>query len=113
MAARMFCALLSPFSIHLFLFFPETSPLARRFPWLEYVIYLPALLLLPEMARRTIDLRGGTMLGADMFIISAAFRARLYFVIAWVVALVLLAIFNYRRAGSLARRKMRIVLAGV
>src|SRR5262245_37146254 len=112
-AARMFCALCSLFFIHLFLFFPETSPLARRFPWLEYVIYLPALLLLPEMARRTIDLRGGTMLAADMFSTSAAFKARLYFVFAYCVALILLAIFNYRQAGSLARRKMRIVLGGV
>jgi hypothetical protein len=112
-AARMFCALLFPFSIHLFLFFPETSPLARRFPWLEYVIYLPALLLLPEMARRTIDLCGGTMIAADMLTISAAFRTRIYFGITCVVALVLLAIFNYRQAGSLARSKMRIVLGGV
>ncbi len=111
-AARMFCALLGSYSLHLFLFFPETSPLVRRFPWLEYVIYLPALLLLPEMARRTIELRAGTLLAADLFSTSAAFRVRLYLVIAYGVALILLALYNYRQAGSLARRKMRIVLGG-
>ncbi len=112
-AARMFCALLGSYSLHLFLFFPETSPLVRRFPWLEYVIYLPALLLLPEMARRTIELRGGTLLPADMFSTSAAFRARVYLAIAYGVALILLALYNYRATGALARRKMRIVLGAV
>ena len=112
-AARMFCALLGSFSLHLFLFFPETSPLVRRFPWLEYVIYLPALLLLPEMARRTMGLREGTLLGADAFSTSASFRARVYLVIVYGVALILLAIYNYRQTGSLARRKMRIALGGV
>ncbi len=112
-AARMFCALLGCFSLHLFLFFPETSPLARRFPWLEYVIYLPALLFLPEMARRTIELHGGTLLAADMFSTSAAFRTRVYLAIAYGAALILLAIYNYRQTGPLARRKMRIALGGL
>ncbi len=109
-AARMFCALLGCFSLHLFLFFPETSPLVRRFPWLEYVIYLPALLILPVMVRRTIDLRDGTLLGADLLATSATFRAVIYLAIAYGVALILLAIYNYRQTGSLARRKMRLVL---
>lgn len=109
-AARMFCALLGCFSLHLFLFFPETSPLVRRFPWLEYVIYLPALLILPVMARRAIDLRGGTLLSADLLATSATFRAVIYLTIVYGVALILLAIYNYRQTGSLARRKMRIVL---
>ncbi len=112
-AARVFCALLGCFSLHLFLFFPETSPLVRRFSWLEYVIYLPTLLLLPEMARRTIDLRGGTLLAADMFSTSAAFRAKVNVGIAYGVALIVLAVYNYSQTGLLARRKMRIVLGAV
>lgn len=108
--ARMFCALLGCFSLHLFLFFPETSPLVRRFPWLEYVIYLPALLILPVIARRTIDLRGGTLLSADLLATSATFRAVIYLAIAYGAAPILLAIYNYRQTGSLARRKMRVVL---
>ncbi len=112
-AARMFCALLGCFSLHLFLFFPETSPLARRFPWLEYAIYLPALLILPVMARRTIDLRGGTMLGADLLATSATFRVIIYLAIAYGAALILLALYNYRQSGALARRKMHIVLGSI
>src|SRR6266446_111708 len=65
-AARAIGSLTQVFGFHFFLFFPETSPLVRRFRWLEYVIYLPALLVIPVMARRTIGLSEGPLLILDV-----------------------------------------------
>jgi eukaryotic-like serine/threonine-protein kinase len=109
-AARAVCSLNSIFILHLFLFFPETSPLVRRFPRLEYLIYLPALLSVPVMARRTFGLRNGMLHTLDASAISPSYKITQLVSLAFLVATALVCIFNYRHAGLLSRRKMRVIL---
>src|SRR5439155_6372366 len=108
--ARAFCSLSSIFIFHLFLFFPETSSLVRRFPRLEYLIYLPALLSVPVMARRTFGLRNGMLHTLDASAISPSYKMMQLVSLAFLVATALVCIFNYRHAGLLSRRKMRVIL---
>ena len=109
----------APIFLHFFLIFPEgerpLSPLLRRWPRLEWYIYLPNLLFfLPVSAIITVIMMLSTpaqraALGQRLSPLA------LFGVIQSVVYISLgLAslVINYRQADEMARRRMRIVLAG-
>ena len=87
--------------LHFFLVFPERSPLLRRFPRLEYYVYLP--LLFGAVSSLLSKRWSPVGVVGDI----AVFLLPLY-VAGALVSLIL----NYRRANPLSRRKLRVVLAG-
>lgn len=101
-----------PLFFHFFLIFPEPSPVARRLPRLArniyapyFLIVLPALLIvrfLPGERSGAAWQRAG--LAAFVFIVIYCFAC----IIGGLVSLVM----NYRSAGRLSRRKLRVVLTG-
>ena len=107
--------LLAPsFLLHLFLVFPEPSPVLKRRPRLERYLYLPTLLLvIPPVFYMLI-------LWAVAPEESLAFRLRhpwagltSAIILPGTILLGLLALVqSYRRAGQVSKRKLRIVLVG-
>ena len=108
-------ALLSmPLMLHFFLIFPERSTLLRRFPQLEYLLYLPfGLGVAPFVLLRafrwaaTPERFWETAQDFPLLALSSISLMNLYII----SALTVLAV-NYRRASQPARRKIRIVVAG-
>ena len=106
-----------PLFLHLFLVFPERSPLLRRFPRAEAWLYLPAALtLLPGHAVQLILLYAhppgaaeGSLRRVSALLASAGNVLITLYLLGAVVSLV----FSYRRASLPARRKLRVVLAGI
>src|SRR5262249_43230972 len=105
---------LCPVFVHFFLTFPEPSPLLRRFPRLEYYVYLPfALTELPFYV-------GAILVGALSPDSLPAFESRFAFlgriggflVVTYIAGGLLSLLANYRQASRPARRKMRVVVAG-
>src|SRR5215510_3649798 len=99
-----------PLFLHFFLLFPERGPWARRFPRLEFWIYLPFLLLiLPVMI---IDRLGaGELLPKipGMWLIGPQLnRLCAGYLISGLVALIL----NYRAADANNKRRTRVAVAG-
>ena len=92
--------------LHLFLVFPEPSPLLRRFPRLEWLIYV--LYSVPLVGRNLVAATGAGLVMFPLLDTLALLFANLYFVAA-LVSLVA----GYRRAGVVARRKLRVVVAGM
>jgi sigma-B regulation protein RsbU (phosphoserine phosphatase) len=108
--ARYFHIFFFPLFLHFFLLFPERGPWARRFPRLEFWIYLPFLLLiLPVM---TIDRLGaGELLPKipGMWLIGPQLnRLCAGYLISGLVALIL----NYRAADANNKRRTRVAVAG-
>lgn len=106
------------FVLHLFLIFPEPIAIMRRRPWLAYLIYLPVVVrTLLGLSYDALSLSGG----ADNRLLPRLQYAALwnvaspFFIIIFptyfVSALVMLAL-QYRRAGEVSRRKLRIILIG-
>jgi len=103
-----------PVFFHFFQIFPEHSPLLRRFPRLEFYLYLPYLILfLPYFA-------AGSILLAIAPEQVLAFRQKFGFLNSAGVAVfslyvaggLLSLLINYRQASRASRRKMRVVVAG-
>ncbi|MBA2339099.1 MAG: SpoIIE family protein phosphatase, partial [Pyrinomonadaceae bacterium] len=103
-----------PVFFHFFLIFPEPSPSLRRFPRLPLYAYLAFLvLIIPYDAivtalhsfapQRAQALRSITYAHGIIFSLLA-----LLTIVGGLLALIL----NYRQAGNIARRKMRIVVVG-
>jgi hypothetical protein len=102
------------FLLHLFLIFPEPSPVLKRWPRLERYLYLPLLLLLlPPLTYML-------FLWAVAPEESIAFKLRhpwigvmSAIILPGTILLGLLALVqSYRRAGQVSKRKLRIVLVG-
>jgi hypothetical protein len=105
------------FVLHLFLIFPEPVAALRR-PWLIYSIYLPAVLMsLRGLASDVLTLLNGVdnrLLPHLQYPTIWNPRAPLILVLFFIYlvgALVVLTL-QYRRAGELSRRKLRIILVG-
>ena len=104
----------APIFLHFFLVFPQPSPLLRRYPRLEFYLYLPFLLLgapllAVELFARAIrpdySFRGYETLGSLARFVGVIF---LLYLLGGLVSLVI----NYLKADQLARRKLRVVLVG-
>lgn len=103
-----------PVFFHFFLIFPEPSPLLRRFPKLEYQLYIPHLLtIFPFLAV-------GNIVAAFAPASAARFRDKAIFlgVASFVMGVLYIAggflslLVNYRLAGRPSRLKLRVVVAG-
>lgn len=101
------------FMLHLFLVFPEPSPILKRWPRLERYLYLPTLLL-------AVPLTYGLILWAVAPEEYFAFLLRhewlgligaLLLPVTIILGLLAL-VLSYRRAGQVSKRKLRIVLVG-
>ena len=102
-----------PVILRFFLVFPERSPLLRRFPKVEWLIYLPYLLILaPLITMRNVlsafqltpPWRQSFMASTGTFTTSLA--------VAYLVAALVAMAINYRAASNASRRKLRIVMIG-
>jgi serine phosphatase RsbU (regulator of sigma subunit) len=111
-AAGVLGGLFLPIFVHFFLIFPEHSPLLRRWPRLETWLYLPYLLvLLPYIgAVRWSGEMVAWLFQFDWFRY-ASFVVTLLF-IAYLAAGLASLMINYRAASLMARRKLRVVMAG-
>src|SRR5581483_9766378 len=104
-----------PVFLHFFLLFPEPSPVLRRFPRLEWLLYLPALLFfLPRSGTRNIALLLGRWpAGLLEFLQWPFFRsANIITVIGYLALGLASLLLNYSVAGTDARRRLRVVMAG-
>ena len=103
-----------PVFAHFFLVFPETSPLLRRFPRLGAGLYLPHLLTFFLYFASVAVLQAAAAGALARWEARLAPLARLGvgFVLVYVVGGLASVFVSYRQAGRLARRKLRIVVAG-
>lgn len=101
-----------PIFVHFFLIFPEPSPLLHRFARLETWIYLPyLLLLLPVLvALRLPGETGLWMLRYQWF--RYLVIAINFLLVAYMAAGLTCLLINYRAASPIARRRLRVVMAG-
>lgn len=101
-----------PVFFHFFQIFPEPSPLARRVPRLEVLLYLPMLLtIFPYWAALHI-VRAFAPEAAPAFTIPVITNITVLVMIGYITAGLVSLLINYRQAGRVARRKMRVVVAG-
>lgn len=111
--ARIIGAWFVPLFLHFFLIFPKPSPLLRRFPKLEHWLYVPFLFVVfPTLGLMRLPL---AILGQPVidllrnpWIESASRFLLLMYIFFGLASLVI----NYRVADQLARRRLRVILAG-
>jgi phosphoserine phosphatase RsbU/P len=102
-----------PFFLHFFLIFPEPSPLLRKFPKLDRWLYIPFLLIVfPTMGlwRLPASLIGTTF--PKLIAHPCLAVASRFLLITYIVLGLLSLVLNYRAADQMARRRLRVVLAG-
>lgn len=104
-----------PTILHLFLVFPERSPLLARFPRVEYHIYpLFLLTVFPLLVIAALRLATGTGGVAGAFQNSLWIRNSLLIITGlYMLGALLSLVINYRKANQVSRRKLRIILVGV
>jgi serine phosphatase RsbU (regulator of sigma subunit) len=112
-AAAVAGLLFFPVFVHFFLIFPDRSPLLRRWPRLEPLLYLPFIfVLLPALGPGRsgfVSLRlWGLQSGWFRLFISVA----IFVAIAYLPAGLACLIINYRAASLINRRRLRVVMAG-
>src|SRR5262245_35503217 len=109
--ARFFHIAFFPLCLHFFLFFPERGPWARRFPRLEFWIYLPFLLLMAQVL--AIDRLGGSeLLLAKIPGIEVIGRSINLFATGYLISGIAALIFCYWAADANNKRRTRVVVAG-
>ncbi|MEP6703555.1 MAG: protein kinase [Acidobacteriota bacterium] len=97
--------------LHLALVFPERSRIVRRFPSLEWLIYLPVLLnLVPAVLLRHLSREGFTQF--DDIESSYFFTVGSSLIFFYFLATLATLIFNYRSADRAGKRRIRLVLVG-
>jgi sigma-B regulation protein RsbU (phosphoserine phosphatase) len=114
LAVHVASLFLWPVFFHFFLTFPETSPLLRRSPRLEYYLYLPHLVtIFPYFAIFNL-LSAVAPDRAPQFLVDfwpLGLLSTLLFVL-YIAGGLMSLMVNYRQAGRASRRKMRVVVAG-
>src|SRR5215510_4372318 len=117
--ARTIGLWLLPVFCHFFLIFPDRSPLLRRFPILERVLYWPFFLALPCFTFRRVGLIFSERAEwAQFFQESWLLRQQWVGLLSYLIIMAylaggLVALFvSYRVAGVVARRKLHVIVAG-
>ncbi|HKX31305.1 MAG TPA: SpoIIE family protein phosphatase [Blastocatellia bacterium] len=116
--ASVCSSLIYPIFFHFFLLFPDPtgalSPLRRRFPRLEWYLYLPFLLIiLPDTAIIwTLTLTNPDRINTLIERLPWAGLVYTTAVTGYIVAGLVSLLVNYREAGLPLRRKMRVAVAG-
>jgi sigma-B regulation protein RsbU (phosphoserine phosphatase) len=111
--SRIVSILALPVFFHFFLTFPERSPLLRRFPRLEFYLYIPFLVtFFPYWVMAVVlDLFPSLSSPAlTKFAILGRMGAPL--IIVYIAGGLLSLLLNYRQASSSSRRRMRVIVAG-
>ncbi|MGH9873155.1 MAG: protein kinase domain-containing protein [Pyrinomonadaceae bacterium] len=104
----------APILLHLFLVFPRPSPLLRRLPRFEYYLYLPYLLIAVPFSATELIARATTAdhafggYGSLTYVTRVVAIIFLLYLVSGLVSMVV----NYLKADQLARRKLRVVVAG-
>ncbi len=99
-----------PVFVHFFMIFPDPSPLLRRWPRLEIWVYLPYLLfLLPVVV--PLRLPGGIWMFRFQWFRYSVFAVN-FLIGAYLAAGLICLLINYRAASPIARRRLRVVMAG-
>ncbi len=112
-AAAIAGLLFLPVFVHFFLIFPSRSPLLRRWPRLETLVYSPFLfVILPVLGASRSELTGVTvrMLQSEWF--QYFISASVSLVIAYLGAGLVCLFINYRAESLINRRRLRVVMAG-
>lgn len=113
-AGGLISSFFAPLLFHFFLVFPERSPLLRRSPRLEWLLYLPNLLVtVPYFAAVTYILIAApdTIFDVVQRHTWVTLAVSILFVL-YIVAGIVSLLVNYRQASTLSRRKLRVVVAG-
>jgi len=104
----------APLFLHFFLTFPERAAILRRFPRLEFGIYLPQILIALPLV-----VVGAVLLAADsdyFYDLTDRFSLIGKFIVVagvlYILAGLLMLIVNYRSASTQSRRKLRVLVAG-
>jgi len=102
-----------PAVLRFFLIFPERSPLLRRFPKLEWLIYLPYLLFMAPRYAVGEVLMAFHLAPAwlEPLMRSTVNYMRGLWAVYLLAALIAMAV-NYRAAGARSRRRLRVVMIG-
>ena len=102
-----------PVLLHFLLVFPEPSPVVRRWPWIERVLYLPTLAIM--LASLPISL----LVFVDRNLMWGAFRSAEWFSwlagALWIPSTVFglaVLVTSYRQATVVSRRKLRVAVIG-
>jgi serine phosphatase RsbU (regulator of sigma subunit) len=112
-AAAVAGLLFLPVFVHFFLIFPGRSPLLRRWPRLEPLLYLPFLFVLLPIFGPSRSGIASLWLWIVKFEWSQYFvNAALFVVIAYLAAGLVCLIVNYRAESVVNRRRLRVVMAG-
>ncbi|HEX8162857.1 MAG TPA: protein kinase [Pyrinomonadaceae bacterium] len=103
-----------PLFLHFFLVFPDRSPLLRRFPRAELYLYVPHLLFaLPDRVLDVMLAAGANGASFDSPAASLLQYAGVAVTPLYLLGGLVSLVSNYRRADLLARRRMRVVVAGM
>ena len=102
-----------PVLLHFLLVFPEPSPVVRRWPWIERVLYLPTLAIM------LVSLPISLLVFVDRNLMWGAFRSAEWFSwlagALWIPSTVFglaVLVTSYRQATVVSRRKLRVAVMG-
>jgi hypothetical protein len=102
-----------PVFVHFFLVFPQRSPLLRRFPRLEWLLYLPHVLTWPfSLASLVLGVYApekNVSLHENFYFIDPIFQI---LILTYLLGGLLTFVIGYRTSDLISRRKLRVVLAG-
>ncbi len=102
-----------PVFLHLFLIFPEPSPLLRRLPGLRIWAYLPALTIPAVFATGVAVSRENPAAGAAFFGEGSLFTALLQsLILLYSVTGLVSLVLSYHEAKPASRRRLRLLVAG-
>jgi phosphoserine phosphatase RsbU/P len=102
-----------PVLLHFLLVFPEPSPVVRRWPWIERVLYLPTLAIMLAALPISVlvfvdrDLMWGALRSAKWF----SWLAGAFWIPSTLFGLAVL-VTSYRQATVVSRRKLRVAVIG-
>lgn len=112
-AAAIAGLLFLPVFIHFFLIFPGRSPLLRRWPRLETLIYLPFLfVILPVLGVSRSGLPSVTLWMLQSVWFQYFISAAVFLVIAYLGAGLVCLFINYQAENRVNRRRLHVVIAG-
>ncbi len=103
----------APLGLHFTLVFPERSTLLRRFPKLEWLIYLPFLLFMLPYHLAEVFQFAGYSVPTNVSALAFSFDGFQYTYRLYHLTGLLALIFAYRRSSEIARRKLRVILVGL
>ena len=111
--SRIVSILALPLFFHFFLVFPERSPLLRRFPSLEYYLYLPFLItFFPYWTAAVLSNLVPSVSSAAPARLAVLGRIGAPLIVLYIAGGLLSLLINYRRATVYSKRRMRVVVAG-